>query len=125
MPRLALCLTLVLLAGCATTEIPPPPSDFETVVVESGLRPTELYAEALASFIRSGWEPLTPTTEGLAVTVVPDGAEDIPLALLVVGVGEDDSVLTATADTSVVGSRNVLVRAAKILSLVSTRISYR
>ena len=125
MPRLALGLLLVFFAGCATTEIPPPPGDFETVVVESDLDPNQLYAEALASFMRSGWEPLTPTTEGFAVNVRPDGAEDIPVALLVVGVGEDDSVLTATADTTAAGSRNVLVRAAKILSLVSTRISYR
>lgn len=118
-------LTLILLVGCATTEIPPPPSDFETVAVESDLRPADLYAEALASFIRSGWEPLTPSTEGLAVTVRPDGAEEIPVALLVVGVGEDDALLTATTDTSNVGARDVLVRAAKILSLVDTRISYR
>ncbi len=76
-------LVLLLLVGCGSTEIPPLPETFDTVVVTSSLPADELYADGVAAFLRSNWEPLTPTEEGLVVSVLPDGMRDDSTALLV------------------------------------------
>lgn len=118
-------LLLLALAGCKATEIPPPPDDFYTVVLTSDFEPDRLYAESLAAFLRAGWDPLPPTEEGLTTTILPEGTEEIPLAVRVEPEGADDAVLTATAGVDGPEARDVLIRTARILAGVSGTLSYR
>lgn len=120
-----LLLALTVLAGCKATEIPPPPETFYTVVLTSDLRPDQLYAEGLAAFLRAGWSSLPPTEEGLTTTILPEGTEDVPLAVRVEPEGEDDAVLTATVGVDGPEGRDVLIRSARVLASVSGTLSYR
>jgi len=76
-------LLLSFALGCGTTPIPPPPASFDTVVVTSSLSADALYADGLAAFIRAGWEPMTPTEEGLVISIRPDGMSADSTAILV------------------------------------------
>ena len=118
-------LVLFGFAGCRTANVPPVPAASDTVVLRSPLSPTDLYAKSLAAFLRVGWESLTPTEEGLATTVVSDGADRLPVALRVEALGENESMLTATVDTTVAGARDVLARTARVLTLFRGELSYR
>lgn len=117
--------TLIAVAGCGATRIPPVPLAADTVVLASNLSPADLYAKSLAAFMRVGWEPLTPTEEGFATTVISDGADRLPVALRVEPMGESDAVLTATVDTTQLGAREVLARTARVLTIFRGELSYR
>lgn len=123
--RRALPLLLLLVAGCKATEIPPIPDGAYTVVLTSGFGPDKLYAEGLAAFLRAGWASVSPGEPGLTTTILPEGTEDIPLAVRVEPEGEDDAVLTATVGVGGPEGRDVLVRTARILAGVSGTLSYR
>ena len=123
--RATLLFLVIGLAGCGSTKIPPMPADFDTVVLTSELSPPDLYAKGISAFLRVGWEPLTPTEEGFATTVVSDGADRLPVAIRVEALGEDRSMMTATVDTTEFGAREVLARTARVLTIFRGEISYR
>lgn len=124
--RRAVPLFLVLvLAGCKSAEIPEPPAEFYTVVLTSSLNPDKLYAEGLAVFLRAGWSSVTPTEAGLTATILPDGAENVPLAVRVEAGGAGSAVLTATSGIDGPEAWDVLRRTARLLTGVSGTISYR
>jgi hypothetical protein len=70
-----LALAVLLAAGCGPTRIPPPPAEFDTVVLTSDLAATSLYADAFAAFLRNNWEPVTglDETDDLTMQILPDG----------------------------------------------------
>lgn len=146
MRRASLLALVVLLAGCSPTRIPPLPEQFDTVVLTSDLAATELYADALAAFVRNNWEPVTGGDTGgdLATRILPDGERvdgtRTPRVVQVIVVPTDptsapsdlippltvgSAVLTATVDPSLPGARDVLTRTARILASVQGDLSYR
>jgi hypothetical protein len=82
-----LALAILLAAGCGPTRIPPPPEQFDTVVLASDLAAAPLYADALAAFLRNNWEPVTGAddTDDLTMQILPDGERvDVDGSTLVV-----------------------------------------
>ncbi len=124
--RRAIPLLLALvLAGCRSAEIPEPPAEFYTVVLTSSHNPDKLYAEGLAAFLRAGWTSLPPTEAGLTATIIPEGAEDVLLAVRVEAGAEGSAVLTATSGVDGPEARDVLRRTARLLTAVAGTLSYR
>lgn len=125
--RTLLLLVLLVFAGCRTANVPPMPASVDTVVLRSPLTPSDLYAKTLAAFLRVGWDTLTPTAseEGFATTVVSDGEYQLPVALRITPLGDREAMLTATVDTTAVGSRDVLERTARVLTFFRGEIAYR
>ena len=124
---LLVLLVILVLTGCRTADVPPMPATVDTVVLQSPLTPTDLYAKTLAAFLRVGWDTLTPTSdeEGLATTVVSDGEYQLPVAVRITPSGEREALLTATVDTTATGSRDVLERTARVLTFFRGELSYR
>lgn len=177
-----LTFVVLLAAGCGPTRIPPPPEQFDTLVLTSDLAAAPLYADALAAFVRNNWEPVTGLDhdDDLVMHILPDGERvdgaDPPMILRVGirplnvpaadttqpdladadyagpdlsrrdlndparGQNEPDSlrrrvrpdslttgsaVLTATVEPDRDGGRDVLLRAARILTSVQGELSYR
>lgn len=125
MRRAAPLLLALALAGCKSAEIPEPPAEFYTVVLTSRHNPDKLYAEGLAAFLRAGWTSLPPTETGLTATIIPDGAEDVPLTVRVEAGDEGFAVLTATSGVDGPEAREVLRRTARVLTAVDGTLSYR
>lgn len=97
-----LALTVLLAAGCGPTRIPPPPEQFDTLVLTSDLAASPLYADALAAFIRNNWEPVTgfDHDDDLVMHILPDGERvdgDAPPMVLHIGIRPSD---VAPADTA-------------------------
>ena len=106
-------LLVLLAAGCGSTRIPPPPEQFDTVVLTSDLAAAPLYADALAAFLRNNWEPVTglDDTDELSMRILPDGERvefDGSTLILRVNVRPFD---VAAADTSTDTTRRDLADA--------------
>lgn len=97
-----IALAVLLTTGCGSTRIPPPPAQFDTLVLTSDLAAAPLYADALAAFVRNNWEPVTgfDHDDDLAMHILPDGERvdgDEPPMVLHIGIRPFD---VAPADTS-------------------------
>jgi len=108
-----IALAALLAAGCGSTRIPPPPEQFDTVVLTSDLAAAPLYADALAAFLRNNWQlvPGSDASDELSMRILPDGERvefDGSTLILRVAVRPFD---VAPADTSADSTRRDLADA--------------